>query len=86
MTTPSPAAVNTEVVFPRAEYDRRLRAVHAEMAADGLDGVLVLGPENMFYLPVTRPSATPPSRPRWSRPAGSRGCWSGSWNAMPRSR
>ena len=50
MTTPSPAAVSTEVVFPRAEYDRRLAAVHAEMAADGLDGVLVLGPENMFYL------------------------------------
>jgi hypothetical protein len=45
MTTPSPAAVSTEVVFPRAEYDRRLGAVHAEMAADGLDGVLVLGPE-----------------------------------------
>ena len=50
LTTPSPAAVSTEIVFPRAEYDRRQGAVHAEMAADGLDGVLVLGPENMFYL------------------------------------
>jgi Xaa-Pro dipeptidase len=50
LTTPSPAAVSTEIVFSRAEYDRRLGAVHAEMAADGLDGVLVLGPENMFYL------------------------------------
>ena len=50
MTTPGTAAVDAEVVFPREEYDGRLSAVHAEMAADGLDGVLVLGPENMFYL------------------------------------
>jgi Xaa-Pro aminopeptidase len=55
MTTPStPApgggAFGTEIVFPREEYDRRLGVIHAELARDGLDAVLVLGPENIFYL------------------------------------
>ncbi|WP_373505603.1 M24 family metallopeptidase [Aestuariivirga sp.] len=36
--------------FERAEYDRRIAAVRAAMARDGLDGLLMFQQESMYYL------------------------------------
>lgn len=36
--------------FPREEYERRFRSVCRAMAEQGLDGLLVSSPENIFYL------------------------------------
>ena len=40
----------TDLPFSRAEYDRRLRLVRAEMAARGLDALFVEDPSNMAWL------------------------------------
>jgi Xaa-Pro dipeptidase len=39
-----------ETVFPKSEYDKRLVALRARMAAKGFDLFLTSGPENIFYL------------------------------------
>jgi Xaa-Pro dipeptidase len=36
--------------FERAEFDRRIAAVRAAMASDGLDGLLMFQQESMYYL------------------------------------
>jgi len=39
-----------ESVFPKAEYDARLQRLRRQMKNNGLDLVLLSGPENIFYL------------------------------------
>ena len=36
--------------FERAEFDRRIKAVTAAMAKEGLDGLLMFQQESMYYL------------------------------------
>lgn len=38
------------LAFPEAEYARRVAAVQKELAAQGLDALMVTGPENICYL------------------------------------
>ena len=39
-----------ELPFTQEEYDERVAKVRAEMAADGLDGLIVVSPANLHYL------------------------------------
>ena len=39
-----------DLAFPVEEFRRRLGAVQAEIARRGLDGAVVVGPQNLFYL------------------------------------
>jgi Xaa-Pro dipeptidase len=39
-----------DLVFPMAEFDRRLAALRARMEERGVDAMLVTTPENLFYL------------------------------------
>ncbi|MBJ3776570.1 aminopeptidase P family protein [Acuticoccus sp. 2012] len=39
-----------ESAFPKAEYDARIAALRASMAARGMDLMITSGPENIFYL------------------------------------
>lgn len=38
------------LAFPESEYQRRVRAVESELAVQGLDALIVTGPENICYL------------------------------------
>jgi Xaa-Pro dipeptidase len=44
------ATVQKDLPFPETEYQRRLSLVHERMGQLGLDGLVVFGPENLFYL------------------------------------
>ena len=39
-----------EPAFPRTEFERRVVAAQTSLAARGLDGILLFGPHNVFYL------------------------------------
>jgi Xaa-Pro dipeptidase len=39
-----------DLAFPETEYQRRLQLVYEAIAQRGLDGLVVFGPENLFYL------------------------------------
>lgn len=68
-----PALAARDLVFPVEEFQRRLNAVQAEVRSRGLEGVLVFGPANLFYLTGYQPigfanfqlaSVTPEGEPR----------------------
>ena len=42
--------IEKELPFTQEEYDARVNKVRAEMAADGLDGLIVMSPANLHYL------------------------------------
>ena len=42
--------IEKELPFTQGEYDERVSNVRAEMAADGLDGLIVMSPANLHYL------------------------------------
>ena len=42
--------IEKELPFTQGEYDERVSKVRAEMAADGLDGLIVMSPANLHYL------------------------------------
>ena len=42
--------IEKELYFTQEEYDSRVGKVRAEMAADGLDGLIVVSPANLHYL------------------------------------
>lgn len=48
MVTPGPTPIGH--LFPKEEFQRRLRKVREQMAALELDGILITVPENIFYL------------------------------------
>lgn len=46
--------------FPRSEFDRRRAQVESALSDQGLDGALITGPENLYYLtgnPISGPMA-----------------------------
>ena len=42
--------IEKELPFTQEEYDARVNKVRAEMAVDGLDGLIVMSPANLHYL------------------------------------
>jgi Xaa-Pro dipeptidase len=42
--------IPSELSFPKAEYEARLKRLYAEMDARGLDALLISDPGNMFYV------------------------------------
>jgi Xaa-Pro dipeptidase len=45
-----PVRRGSESVFPKEEYDRRVAAARARLAAGELDALVLTGPENIYYL------------------------------------
>jgi Xaa-Pro dipeptidase len=46
----APATAEADRFFPASEYAERFAAVRADMAAQGLDGLLLVSPEDIYYL------------------------------------
>ena len=42
--------MSNEPIFPRNELDRRLAGVRQNLVNDGLDGIVITVPENIYYL------------------------------------
>ena len=46
---PRGVSIGCEAVFPRAEFANRIKALQARITIEGVDGLLLTGPENIFW-------------------------------------